>query len=125
MLPRVLIVLGFAAASYAQTVCQPTPEFTPCDVVFDIPSVPGSIGPINLDAEFRSPNNTTGRVKAFWDGGTKWVVRYTAAEPGNYVWHTIGNAAGLGGKEGQFTATPVNKPGWLRAANTHHFAFVD
>ena len=115
-----------AAAASAQTICPPTPEFTPCDLVFDIPSAPGSVDrPVDLEAEFRSPHNDTGRAKAFWDGGTRWVIRYSAAESGNYVWRINSSLAGLGGRQGQFTATPADRVGWLRAANTHHFAFAD
>ncbi len=126
MFGRLLVFAVIAVAASAQTVCQPTPEFTPCDIVFDIPSATGSIDHlIDLEADFRSPHNNTGLAKAFWDGGTRWVIRYSAAEPGSYTWRTRGTAPGLAGKEGQFTATPVDRIGWLRAANTHHFAFVD
>jgi hypothetical protein len=121
---RAFIFITCAAAAYGQTVCPPTPEFTPCNLVFDIPSAKGD-QPIDLQAEFRSPHQSTGLVKAFWDGGTRWVIRYTPAESGAYAWRITSSLPGLGGKEGQFTSTPVDKPGWLRAANVHHFAFVD
>jgi hypothetical protein len=124
MLARFLIVPALAAIASAQTVCQSTPQFTPCDLVFDIPSVSGN-QPIDLQAEFRSPHQNTGLVKAFWDGGSRWVIRYTPAESGSYAWRITSSLPGLGGKEGQFASTPVDKPGWLRAANVHHFAFVD
>jgi hypothetical protein len=120
----IFFIFTFASLVCAQTVCPPTPEFSPCDLVFDIPSANGS-QPIDLQAEFRSPHQSTGAVKAFWDGGTRWIVRYTPAEPGTYAWHVTSGLPGIGNKEGQFTATPVDRPGWLRAANVHHFAFVD
>jgi hypothetical protein len=118
------LVVMLATAGRAQTVCPPTPQFTPCDLVFDIPSAKGD-QPIDLQAEFRSPHQSTGLVKAFWDGGTRWIIRYTPAEPGSYAWRITSGLAAFKGKEGQFTSTPVDKPGWLRAANVHHFAFVD
>jgi len=124
MFGRSFFIFVLAAAASAQTVCPPTPEFTPCDLVFDIPSANGT-QPIDLQAEFRSPHQSTGLVKAFWDGGTRWIIRYTPAESGSYAWRVTSTLPGLGGKEGQFTATLVDKPGWLRAANVHHFAFVD
>lgn len=114
--------IALTAAACAQTVCPPTPEFTPCDLVFDIPSAKID-QPIDLQAEFRSPHQSTGLVRAFWDGGTRWIIRYTPAESGTYDWRLTGS--GFTGKEGQFTAVAVDKPGWLRAANVHHFAFVD
>src|SRR5580704_14331689 len=99
MTGRLVIGLGFACAlAWAQTVCPPTPQFSTCDLVFDIPSAKGDQA-IDLQAEFRSPHQTTGSVKAFWDGGTRWVIRYTPAESGTYAWKLND------GKEGQFTAT--------------------
>jgi hypothetical protein len=124
MFGRILLTFALATMACAQTVCPPTPEFTPCDLVFDIPSAKGD-QPIDLQAEFRSPHQNTGLVKAFWDGGTRWIIRYTPAESGSYAWRVTSSLPAFSGKEGQFTATPVDKPGWLRAANTHHFAFVD
>jgi len=124
MFGRISLIFALAAIAGAQTVCPPTPEFTPCDLVFDIPSATGD-RLLDLQAEFRSPHQSTGLVKAFWDGGTRWIIRYTPAESGSYAWRVTSSVPGLGGKEGQFTATPVDKPGWLRAANVHHFAFVD
>jgi hypothetical protein len=124
MFGRLSLICIFSGVAGAQTVCPPTPEFTPCDLVFDIPSANGDQS-IDLQAEFRSPHQSTGLVKAFWDGGTRWVIRYTPAESGTYAWRVTSSLAGLGGKEGTFTATAVDKPGWLRAANVHHFAFVD
>lgn len=126
MFARITLLASFAAVASAQTVCPPTPEFTPCDLIFDIPSATGGVDhPIDLHAEFRSPHQNTGLVKAFWDGGSRWVIRYTPAEPGTYAWRLTSTVSGVGNKVGQFTATPADKPGWLRAANTHHFAFVD
>ncbi len=122
MIARITLAIALAGAAFAQTVCPPTPEFTPCDLVFDIPSAKTD-QPIDLQAEFRSPHQSTGLVRAFWDGGTRWIIRYTPAESGTYDWRLTG--VGFAGKGGQFTAVAVDKPGWLRAANVHHFAFVD
>jgi hypothetical protein len=124
MLGRIFLTFALATVACAQTVCPPTPEFTPCDLVFDIPSANGNQS-LDLQAEFRSPHQNTGLVKAFWDGGTRWIIRYTPAESGSYAWRVSGSLPAFSGKEGTFTATPVDKPGWLRAANVHHFAFVD
>jgi Domain of unknown function (DUF5060)/Putative collagen-binding domain of a collagenase len=125
MSARILVVFTLNAVAWAQTVCPPTPQYSTCDMVFDIPSAKGD-QPIDLQAEFRSPKQTTALVRAFWDGGTRWIIRFTPAEAGGYVYRLTSGIAGFGGKEGQFTATPVvDKPGWLRAANVHHFAFVD
>jgi hypothetical protein len=118
------LVFGFSGAAWAQTVCPPTPRYSPCDLVFDIPSANGD-KPLDLHAEFRSPQATTALVNAFWDGGTKWVIRFTPVEAGAYTYRLTSAIESLNGKEGGFTATANNKAGWLRAANLHHFAFVE
>jgi hypothetical protein len=127
MTERLLAGLAFVCAiASAQTVCPPVPEFSPCDLVFDIPSA-NTAKPLDLQAEFRSPKAATFLARAFWDGGTRWVIRYVPAEPGKHVFRLLGSAAGFSGKQGEMTATPgpANHPGWLRTANLHHFASVD
>jgi hypothetical protein len=113
MVIRTMAGALLCAAAWAQTVCPPTPQYSPCDLVFDQPVGPG------MQAEFRSPRQTTALVKAFADGPNRWIIRFTPSEPGEYVYRLSD------GKQGKFTATPVNKPGWLRAANVHHFAYAD
>ncbi len=117
---------GAVSVASAQTVCPPTPEFSPCDLIFDIPSAPTS-KPLDLQAEFRSPRASTFLARAFWDGGTKWVIRYVPAEAGTHKFRLTGTAAGFSGKQGEITVTPgpESHPGWLREANLHHFAWVD
>jgi hypothetical protein len=109
--------------AWAQTVCPPTPRYSPCDLVFDIPEAKGET--LDLHAEFRSPLASTALVNAFWDGGTKWVIRFTPIEAGNYTYRLTSAIESLNGKQGGFTVTPNNKEGWLRAANLHHFASVE
>ena len=110
----------------AQTLCAPTPVYSTCDLVFDIPSAPTS-KPLDLHAEFRSPRASTFLAHAFWDGGSKWIVRYSPLEPGTHVFRLIGSVEGFSGKQGQITATPdaTVHPGALRPANLHHFAYVE
>src|SRR5579872_6758498 len=113
-----------AAAAWGQTICPATPQFSPCEIVFDIPAA-NPDQPLALEAEFRSPRQNTGIAKAFWDGGTRWVIRYTPAEPGNYAYRINSRLPEFNGKEGQIASTPAGRPGWVRAANVHHFAHVD
>jgi len=124
---RLFAVLAFAcAAASAQTICQPTPEFSTCDLIFDIPGA-STAKPIDLAAEFRSPKADTFLAHAFWDGGTKWVIRYVPAEPGTHTFRLMGSVTPFAGKTGQITATPplTNHPGWVQPENLHHFAYVD
>ncbi|MES1258788.1 MAG: DUF5060 domain-containing protein [Acidobacteriota bacterium] len=124
MVSRILAFPLFALAACAQTVCGPTPQYSPCDILFDIPAASEGQS-LNLQAEFRSPHHDTALVRAVWDGGPKWLIRYTPAEVGEYTYRLTSDNPALNGKEGHFTATDVNKPGWLRAANLHHFALVE
>jgi hypothetical protein len=124
---RITAALAFSAAAWAQTVCPPTPRYSTCDLVFDVPSANGD-QPLDLHAEFRSPKHATALVNAFWDGGTKWVIRFTPTEAGPYTFRLSGALNSLNGKEGQFMATADEKndrTGWLRPANVHHFAFIE
>lgn len=109
MIVRTLAAVAFTACAWGQTVCRPAVQYSPCDLVFDS----------SVSAEFRSPRQNTSLVRAFQDGTTRWIVRFTPDEAGVYAYRVNGGA------EAQFTVTPVEKPGVLRAANVHHFAFVD
>jgi Domain of unknown function (DUF5060)/Putative collagen-binding domain of a collagenase len=124
MAVRFLLLFALSACAVAQTVCPATPQYSPCDIVFDIPSANGDQA-TDLEGEFRSPKQNTALVHAFWDGGTRWVIRYTPAEAGTYAYRITSKLPGIGGKTGDFAATAVAKPGWLRAANVHHFAAVE
>jgi hypothetical protein len=122
MLPRLAAFLVFTAPVWAQTTCPPTPQYSPCDIVFDVPDT----GNVDIRAEFRSPRADTALVRAFEDGPRRWVVRFTPAEAGTYVYRLTSRLPAFNGKEGQFTATAsATKKGWLRAANLHHFADVE
>ncbi|MEP6717144.1 MAG: DUF5060 domain-containing protein [Terriglobia bacterium] len=123
MTTRICVLLALAVFARAQTNCPPTPRYATCDLVFDVPGANGD-QPLDLHAEFRSPHHDTALMNAFWDGGTKWVIRFAPAEAGEYTWRVTGPPA-FNGKVGQFTATSNAKTGWLRAANVHHFANVE
>jgi hypothetical protein len=122
MLLRLLLGWALAMAVRAQTICPPTPTLSPCEIVFD---VPGATGPdFDLHAEFRSPSADTALVRAFNEGGSRWTIRFTPVETGTYQFRLTSSSPALDGKSGQFTATASDKKGWLRAANVHHWAFV-
>jgi hypothetical protein len=120
----------FAAAGAAQTVCQPTPAFSPCEIVFELNDAEAAAHPdpyltVELEAEFRSPRFRTYRMPAFWDGGRKMVIRFTPDDPGDWVFRLSGNLKRFEGQEGRVTATESGSPGFLRPANVHHWALVD
>ena len=115
MLRVAFACLLFAWGVSAQTVCPPTPRYSPCDLTFDIPTSTTD-GSLKLQAEFRSPHHDTALVRAVWDGGAKWLIRYTPTEAGDYTYRLTSDDASFQGKEGKFAATPNDRAGWLRAA---------
>ncbi len=121
MIRRALLVLAVPVLAWPQTVCQPTPRYTPCDIVFELPSA----AELQLRAEFRSPHSETAAVNAFRDGPTRWVVRYTPVEVGEHFFRVTSSDPAWNGKQGSFSATGADRPGWVRAVNVHHFAHVE
>ena len=99
-------------------------KYSPCDLTVDVPGAPTD-RPLDLRGEFRSPKLVTTAAQAFWDGGSKWVLRFTPAEEGTYAWRLSGSAGNFAGRQGTLTIGPAERSGWLRAANLHHFAFVE
>jgi hypothetical protein len=119
-----MIALLLSFPAWGQTVCPATPIYTPCDLVFDIPSAPAD-HVVELHAEFRSPAANTALVNAFWDGASKYVIRYTPTETGEHTYRLTSGLEAFNGKQGHFTASANDRKGWLRAANLHHFALVE
>jgi len=125
LLMSVLVLPGIA-----QTVCQPTPTYSPCEIVFELSSEEASAHPnpyltVQLEAEFRSPRYRTFRMPGFWDGGRRLVIRFAPTDPGEWVFRVTSNIPRFEGKEGVFSATESNFPGFLNPANVHHWARVD
>ncbi len=114
----------------SQTVCPPTPVYSPCEIVFELSAEDAAAHPnpyvsITLDAEFRSPRFRTLKLAGFWDGGRRFVIRFAPTGQGEWVFRTSSNAPSLDGREGRVMATASDSPGFLRPANVHHWAWVD
>jgi hypothetical protein len=125
---RLFLLSALALPCFAQTVCQPTPTYSPCEIVFELTEQEASANPylnVELEAEFRSPRFRTFRMPGFWDGGRRFVIRFTPTDPGEWVFRLSGNLPRFDGKEGTFTATDSKSPGFLRPANVHHWALID
>jgi hypothetical protein len=128
---RTLLLLFLVALhGIAQTVCQPTPTYTPCEIVFELSSEEAAAHPnpyltVRVEVEFRSPRYHTFRMPGFWDGGRRLVVRFAPTDPGEWAFRVTSNIQRFEGKEGTFPATESNFPGFLKPANVHHWARVD
>ena len=131
MLLRPVLLLGVAALlGFSQTVCPPTPAYSPCEIAFELSAQDAAAHPnpyrtVELEAEFRSPRFRTFRVPAFWDGGRRMLLRFAASGPGTWEFRVSSNLKQFDGKDGQFTATEAAAPGFLHQANVHHWAIVD
>ncbi len=110
------LVLLLCTRAYSQQICPPTPAWSLCEI-----SVPSSDA--TLLAEFRGPSHRTFLIASFPESGARhlrmvptesgaWDVRFVSAEP---AWN---------GKEISFTATASDAPGYIEAANVHHFRYT-
>ena len=117
------------AGLWAQS-CDNTPAYSPCDLVFelndaDVARHPEPYKTVDVKAEFRSPRHRTFAVPGFWDGGRRIVVRFSPTEAGQWDYRISGNITAAADKTGSFTAAASSSPGYLRAANVHHWAYTE
>ena len=110
--------------------CNNTPAYTPCELVFELSEQDASAHPnayvnVDLKAEFRSPNQHTFLQPAFWDGSRRFVLRFAPPEAGVWNYRLTSNIASWDGKTGSFTAGASDAPGFVRAANVHHWAYTE
>ncbi len=127
---RLLLLWAPCCAMLGQTVCAPTPVYSPCDIVFELSEDEAKVHPnpylsVELQAEFRSPRYRTYLMPAFWDGGRRMVIRFTPVEAGAWDFRISGNIARFEGKMARFEATASNSDGFLRVRNVHHWGYTE
>jgi Domain of unknown function (DUF5060)/Protein of unknown function (DUF4038) len=127
-----LLFLCATAGLRAQTACPATALYSPCDIVFELNDAEAAAHPnpyltVDLHAEFRSPRHRTYLMPAFWDGGRRFVIRFSPTEAGDWDYRITANIPRLDGGSGKLSATAIDNPelGFIRAANVHHFAHTD
>jgi len=114
----------------AQTPCNNTPAYSPCEMAFELSDADAAGHPdpytgVTLQAEFRSPRHRTFVAPAFADGGRKLVIRFSPTEAGQWDYLINSNVAAWDGKTGTFTAASSDAPGFIRPANVHHWAYTE
>ena len=124
-----LLFLVLLPLARAQTGCQSTALFSPCEIVFELSGGDAAAHPapyrdVELRVEFRSPRSRTFAIPAFWDGGNTLRVRFMPNETGNWVGHVTSNVAAWNDKQINLTVTESQAPGFVEAANVHHFAYT-
>lgn len=128
MLARLWLISLFSLIPlWPQTPCEGTPAYSPCEMPFELTAAEASQHPnpylsVELRIEFRSPRFRTFMTPGFWDGGRKFVVRFTPTEAGEWIYRVTSNLASLEGKQGKFTAAESDAPGYVHPANVHHWA---
>jgi len=125
MLARLpLVFCFFALSALAQTPCEGTPAYSPCEMPFDPPAANSNpYAGVVLQVEFRSPRFKTYLMPAFWDARRNhMMVRFTPTEAGQWIYKVTSNIAAFDGKEGMFNAAPSDSPGFINVANVHHWA---
>src|ERR1044072_2698638 len=110
--------------------CDQTPAYSTCEMPFELADKDAAAHPspyvsVDLRIEFRSPRRRTYAMPAYWDGGRRMVVRFAPTESGQWDYHVTSNIASWNDKTGSFTAAPSDSPGFLRAANVHHWAYTE
>jgi hypothetical protein len=125
--PASLLALIFTAAILrAQPPCANTPAYSTCEFAFELTPAEAAAHPdpyrdVDIQAEFRSPRFKTFLLPAVWDGGNRFFLRFSPTEDGQWVYKVTSNLKRLDGQQGAFTAAASEAPGFVRAANVHHW----
>jgi len=125
-----LLALGRLALAQTSTTCNNTPAYSPCELVFelsaqDAAAYPNPYPSVELRAEVRSPRNRNTAVPGYWDGGRRMVVRFAPTEGGQWAFRLTSNVAALNGQTGTFTGSDSDAPGFIKAANMHHWSYTE
>jgi hypothetical protein len=127
MLARLPLILLIAAPVFAQSPCDGTPAYSPCEMTFELSSADlaahrNPYVDIQLQVEFKSPRFHTYAMPAYWDGGRRMMIRFTPTEAGQWSYHITSSLPAFDAKEGAFNAAASESPGYVKAANVHHWA---
>jgi hypothetical protein len=114
----------------AQSTCNNTPAYSPCELVFELGDKDAAAHPhpyvdVDLRVEFRSPRQRTYALPGYWDGGRRMAVRFSPTEAGDWDYRVISNIAEWNGQTGRFAAAASPAPGFIRAANMHHWEYTE
>ena len=112
----IFLTIAFANLILAQQVCPPTPAWQLCEIT--LPATDPT-----LRAEFRGPSHRTFLIPSFTESGQQHL-RFVPTEPGTWDYRITSADPAWNTKEGTFTATASNAPGYIEIANVHHFRYT-
>ncbi|MCC7236041.1 MAG: DUF4038 domain-containing protein [Bryobacterales bacterium] len=124
------LCLALPAVAQMEPPCPEARAMQVCDIVFEMPAAEGGrfknpYLEVNLQAEFRSPKFRTFLMPGFWDGGTRYVIRITPVEAGEWLLRVSSNVKAWDGQRGQFQAAESDDPGFLQPANLFHWKYTE
>jgi hypothetical protein len=130
LLTTLLVIIVLHAPAAAQTVCEPVPSYSRCELVFELDKQEMAAHPnpyvsVRLHAELRSPRHRTIALPAFWDGGGKLIIRFAPTEPGEWEFRITSNITRFDGKQGKVTSLESENPGFIKTANGHHWMYTE
>jgi hypothetical protein len=103
------------------------PRFTLHEVAFDAAgSYANPYVECSADATLTEPDGRTTRtLPLFWDGGTKWKLRFSPDKPGAWKWTVKSPDRGLNGKSGTLQCVASNRRGSIQpmANAPRHFQY--
>ncbi|MBN1671018.1 MAG: DUF5060 domain-containing protein [Kiritimatiellae bacterium] len=82
---------------------------------------------VNVTAVFRGPRGTRKTVRAFWDGGKTFIVRFTPTRPGSWRYTITNDRRDPGLKASgavQVRPAPAGAHGFVRVDPAHPYHFV-
>jgi hypothetical protein len=112
-----------AVTAYAQQICDPTPLYSPCELVFELNS--GEATNVEIRAEVKSPKFKTAIIQAFEENSNRWIIRFSPTEAGEYQFRITSNLPRFQGKIGSVSTLPTEHPGFIRPANVRHWWYPD
>src|SRR5689334_3292558 len=123
--PRILLLALAASAlrvAAQDQACANIATYSTCDIVFDLDQAEAARHPqpyasVTLHAEFRSPHFKTFLMPAFWDGGSRMIIRFSPTEPGEWIYRITSNLKRLEGQQGKFPAQDSGATGFVIPAN--------
>ncbi len=63
---------------------------------------------VQFDAVFTSPSGKSQTLPGFYNGGNDWIVRFSASEPGEWVYTTKSELKSLNNRSGKITVSAAN-----------------
>jgi hypothetical protein len=82
---------------------------------------------VTATAIFIQPDGRSRSIPLFWDGGTKWKVRFSPDVLGDWTWSVSSSDSGLNGVSGSFSCVPSSNRGGIMpmAGYPYHFQYQD